>query len=394
VTSVCMVMEDPGHLAVMSHLQQRCACRAAFTVFFVAGLLPAAWSTRIPAITADLDLTEGALAVGILGLEAGAIVGLPAGAVLVARLGSRRALRIGFGGLALALLAIGSAADLAALAGALAVMALANSVVDVAMNVQGIELERRTGQPLLSGLHAGHPLGLVAGGVAGTAAVAAEMPVVAHFAVVAAVGLALAGVATSWLVREQDQGPRPTFGLPDRRVLVLGLLAFCAFALDGAAYNWSAVDLRIEHQASEALAAAAFTGFALALMIGRLFGDRLVARAGRARLVQVSAVVAGTGGALVVFGSSAALGLVGWALFGLGLATIAPTVLGAAPRTSDAPPAVAIAAVTTVGYLGSFTGPPVIGLLAQATSLSTALLLLIAVAAALGALAKPALDHV
>jgi len=91
-------------------------------------------------------------------------------------------------------------------------------------------------------------------------------------------------------------------------------LAFCAFALDGAAYNWSAVDLRSEHQASEALAAAAFTRFALALMIGRLFGDRLVARAGRVRLVQVSAVVAGTGGALVVFGSSAALGLIGWAL--------------------------------------------------------------------------------
>jgi hypothetical protein len=63
-------MGYPGHLAVMAHLQQRCACRAAFTVFFVAGLLPAAWSTRIPAITADLDLTEGALAVGIFGLEA------------------------------------------------------------------------------------------------------------------------------------------------------------------------------------------------------------------------------------------------------------------------------------------------------------------------------------
>src|SRR4051794_27422094 len=386
-----MVMENAGHLARMAHLQERAGRRAAFTVFFVAGLLPAAWSTRIPAIKADLDLTEAALAVGVLGLEAGAIVGLPAGAVLVARLGSPRALRIGFAGFALALLAIGCAANLAALAGALAAMALANSVVDVAMNAQGIELERRTGRPLLSGLHAGHPLGLVAGGVAGIAAAAAAMPVVAHFAVVAAVGLALAGVATCRLVREQDQRPQPTFGLPGRRVLLLGLLAFCAFALDGSAYNWSAVDLRIEHQASEALAAAAFTGFALALTIGRVFGDRLVARAGRARLVQVTAVVAGTGGALVVFGSSAALGLVGWALFGLGLATVAPTVLGAAPRTGDAPPAVVIAAVTTVGYLGSFTGPPVIGLLAQATSLSSALLLLIVLAAALGALAKPAL---
>jgi MFS family permease len=139
------------------------------------------------------------------------------------------------------------------------------------------------------------------------------------------------------------------------------------------------------------LAATAFTGFALSLAVGRLFGDRLVARFGRARVVQASAAVAAAGGALVVFAPSAPLGLAGWALFGLGLAAVAPAVLGAAPRAGDAPPAVAIAAVTTIGYLGSFTGPPVIGAIAQATSLSTALIALVAVSAILGALAKPAL---
>jgi hypothetical protein len=71
--------------------------------------------------------------------------------------------------------------------------------------------------------------------------------------------------------------------------------------------------------------------------------------------------------------------------------TASPTVLGAAPRTGEAPPATAIAVVTTIGHLGSFTGPPVIGVLAQATDLSTALLLLVALAAALGFLAGPAL---
>jgi cyanate permease len=49
--------------------------------------------------------------------------------------------------------------------------------------------------------------------------------------------------------------------------------------------------------------------------------------------------------------------------------------------------------VTTVGYLGSFSGPPLIGLLAQATSLSGALLLLVAIAAALALLAGPALGR-
>jgi MFS family permease len=367
------------------------ARRATFAAFFVAGWLPAAWATRVPTIKAELDLSAGALALGILGLEAGAIVGLPTGAALVARVGSRRALRIGFAAFAPGLLAVGVASSLPALAAALAAMALANSVVDVAMNAQGVELERRSRRALLSGLHTGHPLGLVVGGLAGAAAAAADLPVGAHFAIAGAVGLALALTSSAWLVAERDRGCQPALVRPSRRLLLLGLLAFCAFALDGAAYNWSAVDLRAEHDAPAALAAAAFSGFALALALGRVFGDRLVARFGRVRVVQACAGIAAAGGTLIALAPSAGLGLAGWALFGLGLAAVAPTVLGAAPRTGDAPPAVAIAAVTTVGYLGSFTGPPIIGALAEATSLSTALLALVAVSALLGLISRPAL---
>src|SRR5918998_1578103 len=137
--------------------------RAALVMFLMAGWLPAAWATRIPAIKDELDLSAGALALAILGLEAGAVLGLPAGGALVARLGSRRALQIGFAAFGPALACVGLAGGVAALAAALAAMALANSIVDVGMNAQGVELERRAGRPLLSGLHAGHPIGLVAG---------------------------------------------------------------------------------------------------------------------------------------------------------------------------------------------------------------------------------------
>ncbi len=343
--------------------------RAVFVMFVAAGWLAAAWATRIPAVKDELDLSPGELALAVLGLEAGAIAGLPAGAALVARTGSRRALRIGFAVFAPALCLVGLARGVASLAAALLAMALANSVVDVAMNAQGVELERRTRRALLSGLHAGHPLGLVAGGLAGTAAAAAGVPVLAHFAAAAVLASVSVLVAARRLVVERDRGRHSVFVRPGRRLPLLGLLAFCAFALEGAAYTWSAVDLREEHGAAAALAAAAFTGFALALSLGRLFGDRLVARLGRVRLVQACGVLAATGG----------------------LAAVAPTVLGAAPRTGDGPPAVAIAAVTTVGYLGSFTGPPLIGALAEIGSLSTALATLVAVSALLVVLARPAL---
>ena len=375
----------------MASIEERRARAATTVIFFMTGWVYAAWATRIPAIKDDLGLSDGELGLAILGLEAGAIVGLPAGGALVARIGSRRALQLGFSTYPSALFAVGLAPGLTALAGSLAAMAAATSVVDVAMNAQGVELERRYDRPILSGLHAGHPFGLVAGGLAGSAAAAAGLSVAAHFAAAAGVGLVTALAATAPLVREPDRDGQPTFVRPNGRLLLLGAIAFCAFLLDGAAYNWSAVHLRSEHDTSAALAATAFTLFSLTLAMGRLFGDRLVARVGRARVVQGCGAVAAAGSALAIGAPTTAVALAGWALFGLGLAALAPTVLGAAPSEADVPPGVAIAAVTTIGYLGSFTGPPAIGALAELSSLDAALGLLVAVSALMLLLAPPAL---
>jgi MFS family permease len=380
--------------------------RAANTVIFAAtGAVYGAWSTRIPAIGERLELSNGELAVAVLGLEAGAVTGLPAGGALVARAGSPRALQVGFALLPAALLAVALAPTLVALTIALAVMAAATSVIDVAMNAQGVELERRYGRPLLSSMHAGHPFGLVLGGAAGTAAAAAGVSVPVHFAAAAVAGWVAGLGATRWLVREEAPPSGRTLARPSRRLALLGLVAFCAFLLDGAAYNWSATYAERERGAAPGLAAAAFTAFALALALGRLAGDRLVERLGRVRLVQAGGAVAGLGAVLVVVAPGLGLSIAGWATFGLGLATVAPTVLGAAPAVAvaparasprpraqrSAPAPVAIAAVTTIGYLGSFSGPAAVGALAEAASLSTALWLLAAVCALMIALAPAGL---
>ena len=380
-------MPRPGIRSTMPSDRKRKARAATTLVFFMTGFVYAAWATRIPAIKADLDLSAGALGVAILGLEAGAIAGLPAGGALAARAGSRTALRIGYALYPAALVGVALAPSLPALAASLAAMAAASSVVDVAMNAQGMELERRYRRPVLSGLHAGHPFGLVAGGLAGSAAAVAGVAVSAHLAVVAAVGLAGGVGATFWLIEESAEPRGRAFSRPSGRLRGLGLIAFCAFLLDGAAYNWSAVHLSSEHGAGAGLAAGAFTLFALALAVGRMFGDRMVARLGRVRVVQACGAVAAAASGLALAAPAAEVSLAGWTLFGLGLAALAPTVLGAAPAAGHGSPAAAIAAVTTVGYLGSFSGPPLVGALADAGSLTAALGLLVVVSGAMVVLA-------
>src|SRR3954468_20064367 len=86
--------------------EDRRAHAATALIFFLTGAVFAAWSTRLPAIKEHLRLNDGALAVAILGLGAGAIVGLPLGGAVVARAGSRTALRASFAVYPLGLVAV------------------------------------------------------------------------------------------------------------------------------------------------------------------------------------------------------------------------------------------------------------------------------------------------
>jgi MFS family permease len=363
---------------------------ALFVLFFLTGAVFATWAARIPAVQERLDLSAGELALAVLALEGGAVVGLPGGGALVARVGSRASLRLAFAIFPSALLGAALAPGLGWLALALAVWAAANSVIDVAINVEGVEFERRLRRPVLASLHAGHSLGVLAGALAGTAAAATGLGLSAHFAIAAALGLGAGQTAARRLLSEHPQPRGPLVARPDRPLLMLGVLVFCAFLVEGAAANWSAVQLRSERDASQALSAAAFTTFALAMTLGRLVGDRAVSRVGRVRFVQASGLVAAAGGALAILAPAAVPCLAGWGVLGLGLAGLAPTILGAAPAASTSAGPVAIAAVTTLGYLGSFTGPPLIGAMAELSDLSLALGLLVLAAALIAVLAGSA----
>jgi predicted MFS family arabinose efflux permease len=378
------------HAVAVDELTLRRARAASVVVFFATGAVFASWAARIPAVQDRLELSPGELAVAILGIEGGAVLGLPLGGMLATRAGSRASLRLGFAVYAAGMVAVASAPGLAWLTAVLAVTAAAVSLNDVAMNVQGVELERRCGRPVLSGLHAGHSFGVLAGALAGTAAAAAGLGLTAHFGAAAGAGL-LAGVAaTAWLLDEPRQSGAPVLARPRGPLVGLAAIAFCAFVIDGTAINWSAVHLRGEG-AGPALAAAGFAAFALAVAVGRLAGDRVIAALGRPATVRGAGLLAAAACGILIAAPGPVTALAGWALLGAGVAVVAPAVIGAAPAGGDLPPPVAIAAVTTVGYLGSFTGPPAIGALAELTGVSAALVIGVAAGAAIVLLAPASL---
>jgi MFS family permease len=369
----------------------------ASAAFLLTGLVFSTWAARIPALKAELGLTDGQLAVAFLGLNAGAVVGLQLGALVVTRLGSRRALGVGLPVFAGLLLPIAYAPNLPMLTVAVGLSAAANSVVDVAINDQGVGIQHGYGRSLLAGMHAMHSLGGVLGGSLAAAVAHSGLGMRSHFALVGAAVVVAALLANRVLLRpdrlhgDQAAAARsaPLLTGWTGRLLLLGAVAFVFTLAEGSALDWSAVLLADHRGASPALAAAGLAVFQGAVTIGRLLGDRVVDRVGPVRVFAAGAVLAGSGMTIGLLLGTTGAAVVGLALLGLGLATLLPLGLSAAGAASGLPVPVAVARVCTLGYLGSFTGPALIGYLSHHSSLPTALLLP-ALAVALTALAAPA----
>jgi fucose permease len=368
--------------------------------FFLTGAVFATWATRIPAIKAELGLGDGQLAVAFVGLNAGAIVGLQVGGILVPRTGSRPTLRLALPLFAAALVALALAGSLAGLTVALFVSAAVNSVVDVGMNAHGVEVERRTGRPILSGLHAMHSLGGIAGGALGALAAGLAIGTTAHFVAVAlAAGMAALLATDLLLPAAADAAPEARAEPGARgalagwlrgwstRIVLVGLLAFCVTLAEGSALDWAAVYLRDTLGADAGVAALGVALFLAGITLGRLAGDGLIARFGPVAAFRAGALTAGLGfGAVLAIGAPAA-GLAGLTMLGLGISYLLPLLIGAAGRLGGESAAAVVARVSTLGYLGSFVGPALIGGLAAPFGLALALALpaLLVSATALGA---------
>jgi MFS family permease len=352
------------------------------------------WAARIPAIKTDLGLTNGQLAVALVTLNGGAVIGLQAGAWIVDRLGSRTAVSLALPSFAVLLLPISLAPHLPALTAAIAVSAVVNSVVDVAINTNGVGVERRSARPVLSRFHALLTFGGILGAGVGALAARLGIGVVPHFAGVAVAGAATAIALSRWLAPDQEAAP-VTDATPVRArwLLGLGLLAWCVTLAEGTGNDWTAVYLH-QSGASEAVAAAGVVAFLGAMTLGRMVGDHLRAYIGTATMFRVSATTAAVGFGTALLVDAPAAGFIGFALLGLGASVTLPLLLGAAShRAADTgvSPATAVARVSMVAYLGSLTGPMLIGVLATATSLRVALIVPVA-AAAIAALAARLID--
>ena len=339
--------------------------------FFIAGLCFASWASRIPDIKQHLQLSDGGLGAVLLALPVGLMVSLPFSGWLVHHFGSRKMVLLAAIIYPLILCNIGLVQQTWQLVVALFVFGLLGNLFNISVNTQAVSLEVLYGRSIMASFHGIWSLAGFFGASVGTLMINFHLAPFTHFCIIAAAAFLMIALFYRNSLRQDINADddRPLFAKPDATLLKLGLIAMCCMVCEGAMFDWSGVYFQKVVAVSKGLIPLGYTAFMCTMAGGRFAGDKLVTRLGTLRMLQLSGLVIASGLAIAIIFPTLVTATVGFMLVGIGVSSVVPLVYGVAGKSTVFSPGVALAAVSTIGYLGFLAGPPMIGFIAQAASL-------------------------
>jgi MFS family permease len=351
---------------------------AVSSLFFLSGLCFSSWAARIPSIQQELRLTDAGLGTVLFALPIGLMVSLPLAGWLVARFGSRIIVTSAAILYSCTLPFIGFAQQTWQLMSVLFMFGLAGNLLNIAMNTQGVGVETIYKRSIMASLHGIWSLAGFTGAAVGTFMISRQISPYFHFLIISGVALTIVLCAWSYTLTADANTniDQPIFAKPDKSLLNLGIIAFCCMICEGAMFDWSGVYFQKVVKARDAWIGAGYTAFMSTMAAGRFIADWMVTRFGIKKILQVSGVVIATGLLTAILFPQIGTSMAGFILVGAGVSSVVPLVYSAAGKAKKVSPGVALAAVSTIGYLGFLIGPPIIGFIAEASSLRISFVLI------------------
>jgi len=369
----------------VSERTQRRQRAAVVATFFSQGAMFASWAAHIPEVKARIGLSDGLLGVILLAAPVGAAVAMPIAGRLLSQLGSRRLIRPCMLGYCLAAVAVGETRAAWTLALALFAWGAFGGSLDVSMNTQAVTVERAQHRRLMPIFHGAWSVGALTGAGIGTVAVALHISLTPQMLVMAAAVLIANQILSRAMLDDRaaarseteatDPPPKRRLRVP-RPVLFLGLIALATMLCEGAVLDWSAVYIRGLGHGSAGVSGVGYAAFAVTMATVRLTGSRLLDKIPVTRFLPSLAILATVAMALSLASGHAWAAIVGFGCLGAGTGLVIPTVFTAAGETTGLSPGAAITSVAACGWIGYMGGPPLIGQLAQLSSLRAALLII------------------
>ena len=334
--------------------------------FMTLSILFGSWLARLPEVLAGLGLSEGQLGLALLGLPLGALTITPLAGWLIGRLSAGRAMMLATLAFCALIPLPSFATSQWGLMGALYIVGLANSLMNVSMNAAAAAVESHYRLAIMSACHGMFSLGAMIGAGSSGLIAAAGIPLQGHL-----IGLALLMVGLQLLLRPiiatipHSSKGGSGFTIPPKSIWGLALVGFCIMIGEGAVADWSAIYLRNVLQSGPFVASLGFAGFSLAMALGRFAGDSIRQALGNGRTVVAGSLLGATGLCTAVLIPHPVAAVLGFTIVGIGFSTVVPLLFSAAARTPGVAPGTGIAAVASSGIVGFLIGPPLIGFIGE-----------------------------
>jgi MFS family permease len=360
------------------HFSKRTLRIAVGAMFFMTGLCFASWASRIATIQQNLNLSDAALGGVLFAMPVGLMCSLPFSGWIITKIGSRKLLigaLIVYSG---CLVTLGLAQNTLQLIICLLLFGFASNAVNISVNTQAVAAEKLYQKPILASFHGIWSLAGFTGAGIGTFMIGKNIIPFYHFGIVFILIIATIALVSGYLKNDKVTSSGPAFVMPDSSLIKLGVIAFCSLICEGAMFDWSVIYFKKVVLAHGAWMGAGYTAFMLTMASGRFVADWFAHRFGLKRTLQISGVLTATGLLVAVIFPYLITALAGFLLVGFGVSSVVPLVYSAAGRSKTMSPGVALAAVSTIGFMGFLIGPPVIGFIAGLASLRASFTLIAA----------------
>ncbi|EHO06577.1 MFS transporter [Myroides odoratimimus] len=353
---------------------------AVTALFFIFGGISASWASRIPTIKEAFGVNDSAWGFVLLYISIGTLITLPIAGRIIEKLGSKKATLLFLLTYLVLLVGIGYWEVLWQLKVNLVLFGAISNITNISINTQAIKVSKLYKGQIIGSLHGTWSIGGFVASWLGAEMISSYVPPLEHFIYYSTVGIIISLLLFKYLIPETNDTTsdnpilteKKGFQLPDKNLVLLGLLAFFAMLAEGMMTDWSSEYMKHVTHAPIQLIGYGLTAYMFAMASGRFISDFTVRRFGEQRTLLFCGILLFIGlGASVLF-PGVYTTIISFMIVGLGVSAVVPMCYNLAGHTKTMPPQQALTLITSIGFIGFFLGPPVIGFIAQHSSLKTA----------------------
>jgi MFS family permease len=344
--------------------------RRVFAAFFLYAFALGGLYPRLAELQRSMQLSEGELGLGLIGVASGTLVSLSFAGRLIERVGHRMTLLVLIPAVPLFYALAAHASGALMLFVCLLPAGLCIGAIELVVNLEADRVEHQGGRRIMNRSHAFWSFGFFGAGLLGALAarvgispqwqLAGIVPLVALLIL-----LLLGGFEAAPQRSGSNDEPAHHFARPTLAIGVLVLFSLSGLVLEGAGIDWSAIYMRDVFAAVPFISGLAVAIGAFAQGAARYVADRFVERHSPLVIARTLLGVLGLGTLMVTFAPAQPVALLGFALMGVGTSVMFPLAMSAAAQRTDRPPATNVAALAQISFVSFLLGPPLLGFVAE-----------------------------